>query len=130
MIPKSPLTNAHILVVDDEPSILSICREALQLHNYRVLTASDGIDAIAQYTQHKTEISAVLIDMMMPELGGEGAITTLKLLNPEVKIIASSGIASNQALAESAGAKDRFLAKPFTADDLLNVIHHVLTTTA
>jgi two-component system, cell cycle sensor histidine kinase and response regulator CckA len=119
-----------ILVVDDESSILAICREALQLHNYRVLTASDGIDAIAQYAQHKTEISAVLIDMMMPELGGEGAITTLKLLNPHVKIIASSGIASNQAFAEAAGAENRFLAKPFTADDLLNVIHHVLTTAA
>jgi two-component system, cell cycle sensor histidine kinase and response regulator CckA len=115
-----------ILVVDDEPSILSICKEALQLHNYRVLTATDGIDAIAQYAQHKTEISVVLMDMMMPELGGEGAIKTLKLLNPQAKIIATSGIISNQGLAEAAGAEATFLSKPFSADDLLSILHSVL----
>jgi two-component system, cell cycle sensor histidine kinase and response regulator CckA len=116
-----------ILVVDDESSILSICKEALELHNYRVLTATDGIDAIAQYVQHKTEISVVLMDMMMPELGGEGAIRTLKLLNPQVKIIATSGIATNQGLAEAAGAEAVFLSKPFTVDDLLDVVHCVLS---
>jgi two-component system, cell cycle sensor histidine kinase and response regulator CckA len=115
-----------ILVVDDESSILSICEEALELHNYRVMTATDGIDAIAQYVQHKTEISVVLMDMMMPELGGEGAIKTLKLLNPQVKVIATSGIAANQGAAEAAGAEKVFLSKPFTVDDLLNVLHRVL----
>jgi two-component system, cell cycle sensor histidine kinase and response regulator CckA len=115
-----------ILVVDDESSILSICQEALELHNYRVLTATDGIDAIAQYVQHKAEISAVIMDMMMPELGGEGAIKTLKLLNPQVKIIATSGIATNQGSAEAAGAEKVFLSKPFTVDDLLSVLHSVL----
>jgi two-component system, cell cycle sensor histidine kinase and response regulator CckA len=115
-----------ILVADDEPSILSICKETLQLHNYRVLTATDGIDAIAQYAQHKTEVSVVLMDMMMPELGGEGAIKTLKLLNPQAKIIATSGITANQGLAEAAGAEATFLSKPFSANDLLNILHGVL----
>jgi two-component system, cell cycle sensor histidine kinase and response regulator CckA len=115
-----------ILVVDDESSILSICKEALELHNYRVLTAADGIDAIAQYVQHKNEISVVLMDMMMPELGGEGAIKTLKLLNPQVKIIATSGIATNQGVAKAAGAEAVFLSKPFTVDDLLSVLHCAL----
>lgn len=115
-----------ILVVDDEPSILSVCKEALQLHNYRVLTATDGIDAIAQYAQHRAEISVVLMDMMMPELGGERAIKTLKLLNPQAKIIATSGITANQGLAEAAGAEVTFLSKPFSTDDLLNILHGVL----
>jgi two-component system, cell cycle sensor histidine kinase and response regulator CckA len=118
-----------IFVVDDESSILCICKEALELHNYQVLTATDGIDAIAQYVQHKAEISVVLMDMMMPELGGEGAIKTLKLLNPQVKIIATSGIAANQCSAEAAGAEKVFLSKPFTVDDLLNVLHRVLAAT-
>jgi two-component system, cell cycle sensor histidine kinase and response regulator CckA len=115
-----------ILVVDDESSILSICKAALELHNYQVLTATDGIDAIAQYAEHKTEISVAIMDMMMPELGGAGAIRTLKLLNPQVKIIATSGIAANQESAEAAGAEKVFLTKPFTVDDLLNVLHCVL----
>jgi CheY-like chemotaxis protein len=68
----------------------------------------------------------VLMDMMMPELGGEGAIKTLKLLNPQVKIIATSGITANQGVAEAAGAEATFLSKPFSADDLLNILHGVL----
>jgi two-component system, cell cycle sensor histidine kinase and response regulator CckA len=124
--PKFPAGSGEsILIVDDETPILAISKETLQIYNYRVLTASNGFDAIAQYAQHQNEISAVLMDMMMPEMGGEGAIRTLQLLNPQIKIIASSGIASNQGLAEAAGAK-AFLSKPFTADNLLNTLKRVL----
>jgi two-component system, cell cycle sensor histidine kinase and response regulator CckA len=114
-----------ILVVDDETPILAISKETLKIYNYRVLTANNGIEAIAQYAQYQDKISAVVMDMMMPEMGGEMAIQTLRLMNPQVKIIAFSGIVSNQGLAEAAGAK-AFLAKPFTANDLLNTLHRVL----
>lgn len=114
-----------ILVVDDEPSILEISKEVLQIYNYRVLTANNGIDAIAQYAQHQDEISVVLIDMMMPEMGGEGAMQTLRLMNPQVKIIASSGIETNKGLAEAAGAK-AFLSKPYSMQDLLETLHEVI----
>jgi two-component system, cell cycle sensor histidine kinase and response regulator CckA len=114
-----------ILVVDDEPSILEISKEVLQIYNYRVLTASNGIDAIAQYAQHQDEISVVLIDMMMPEMGGEGAMRTLQLMNSQVKIIASSGIETNKGLAEAAGAK-AFLSKPYSMQDLLGTLHDVI----
>jgi two-component system, cell cycle sensor histidine kinase and response regulator CckA len=114
-----------ILVVDDETPILTISKETLQFYNYRVLTANNGIDAIAQYAQHQNEISLVLMDMMMPEMGGEKAIQTLRLMNPQVKIIASSGIESNKEVAAAVGAK-AFLSKPFTSDDLLNTLHRVL----
>jgi two-component system, cell cycle sensor histidine kinase and response regulator CckA len=114
-----------ILIVDDETPILAISKETLQIYNYRVLTAKNGIDAIAQYALHQDEISAVLIDMMMPEMAGEKAIQTLRLMNPQVKIIASSGIASNKALAEAAGAK-AFLAKPYSIKDLLETLHETI----
>jgi two-component system, cell cycle sensor histidine kinase and response regulator CckA len=114
-----------ILVVDDETPILTISKETLQFYNYQVLTANNGIDAIAQYAQHQNEISLVLMDMMMPEMGGEKAIQTLRLMNPRVKIIASSGIESNKEVAAAVGAK-AFLSKPFTSDDLLNTLHRVL----
>jgi CheY-like chemotaxis protein len=65
------------------------------------------------------------MDMMMPEMGGEKAIQTLRLMNPQVKIIASSGIESNKEVAAAVGAK-AFLSKPFTSDDLLNTLHRVL----
>jgi two-component system, cell cycle sensor histidine kinase and response regulator CckA len=114
-----------ILVVDDETPILAISKETLQIYNYRVLTANNGIEAIAQYAQHQDEISAVLMDMTMPEMSGEGAIQTLQLMNHQVKIIASSGIESNRALAQAAGAKT-FLSKPYSVQDLLGTLHEVI----
>jgi two-component system, cell cycle sensor histidine kinase and response regulator CckA len=104
---------------------LTISKETLQFYNYRVLTANNGIDAIAQYVQHQNEISLVLMDMMMPEMGKEKAIQTLRLMNPQVEIIASSGIESNKEVTAAVGAK-AFLSKPFTSDDLLNTLHRVL----
>jgi two-component system, cell cycle sensor histidine kinase and response regulator CckA len=114
-----------ILVVDDEAPILAMFTETLQIYNYRVLTASDGIDAIAQYALHRDEISVVLMDMMMPEMGGEEAMRTLQLMNSQVKIIASSGIETNKGLAEAAGAK-AFLSKPYSMQNLLGALHEVI----
>jgi two-component system, cell cycle sensor histidine kinase and response regulator CckA len=123
---RPPVGNGElILVVDDEPPILAISKETLQIYNYRVLTANNGFDAIAQYAQHQDEISVVLMDMMMPEMGGEGAMQTLRLMNPQVKIIASSGIALNQGLAKAAGAK-AFLSKPYSMQDLLGTLHEAI----
>jgi two-component system, cell cycle sensor histidine kinase and response regulator CckA len=116
-------------VVDDEPQILAISKEILHIYHYRVLTANNGIDAIAQYAQHQDEISIVLMDMMMPEMGGEGAIQILRRINPHVEIIASSGIASNKAQAEAAGAK-AFLSKPYAIQALLSTLHKVLSEKA
>jgi two-component system, cell cycle sensor histidine kinase and response regulator CckA len=118
-----------ILVVDDEPQILAISKEILHIYNYRVLTANNGIDAIAQYAQHQHEISVVLMDMMMPKMGGEGAIQILRQMNPHVEIIASSGIASNKAQAQAAGVK-AFLSKPYAIQALLSTLHEVLNKKA
>jgi two-component system, cell cycle sensor histidine kinase and response regulator CckA len=131
---EAPQLNAGngelILVVDDEPQILAISKEVLQLYNYRVLSVNNGIEAIAQYAQHQNaqhqnKISVVLMDMMMPEMGGEGAIQILRSMNPQVKIIASSGIASNETLAKAAGVT-AFLSKPYAIKELLGTLHEVL----
>ena len=115
-----------ILVVDDELAIRKITQTSLETYNYKVLTASDGIEAIALYAQHKNEISTVLMDMMMPSMDGPTAIRILKKMNPQVKIIAVSGLASSDkvAVAMDTGVK-AFLAKPYTARELLNTINAV-----
>jgi two-component system, cell cycle sensor histidine kinase and response regulator CckA len=132
---EAPQLNAGngelILVVDDEPQILAISKEVLQIYNYRVLSVNNGIEAIAQYAQHQNaqhqnKISVVLMDMMMPEMGGEGAIQILRSMNPQVKIIASSGIASNETLAKAAGVT-AFLSKPYAIKELLGTLHEVLS---
>lgn len=116
-----------ILVVDDEAAIREIIKTSLEAHNYRVLTAADGIDAIAIYVQHRAEISVVMVDMLMPAMDGMTAIRTLQKLNPEVKVIATSGLAANdRSLASVSDRVGAFLVKPYTAQELLGTIRRLL----
>ncbi len=118
-----------ILVVDDEAAICQVTKTSLETYNYKVSTASDGIEAIALYAQHKDEIGVVLMDMMMPVMDGITTIRTLKKINPHVKVIAVSGLASSDKVnaARSAGVK-AFLSKPYTAVELLKTINTFLST--
>ncbi len=118
-----------ILVVDDEEPIRNITTNSLETHAYRVLTACDGIEAIALYAQHREEISTVIVDMMMPSMDGPTTIRMLQRINPDVKIIGVSGLVSSNKVnvATSAGIK-AFLNKPYTAAELLKTIRKVLGT--
>lgn len=116
-----------ILVVDDEDSIREITRISLETHDYKVLSASDGVEAIALYVQHKKDIKAVLVDMMMPSMDGITTIRTLEKINPQVKVIAVSGISSTSQLAELVSSSVKsFLPKPYTSEELLKNLHVVL----
>jgi two-component system, cell cycle sensor histidine kinase and response regulator CckA len=116
-----------ILVVDDEAAITQITKTTLEIHNYRVLTAQDGIEGLALYTQHKEEIRVVLMDIMMPSMPGATVIRTLQRINPQVQIIAMSGLVSAEALAQTTGTGIQgFLPKPFSAKDLLKILQGVL----
>ncbi|BCL33776.1 PAS domain S-box protein [Nostoc sp. MS1] len=116
-----------ILIVDDEAPICEIAKMILQDNNYNVLTASNGIEAIALYAQNKHRINVVIMDMMMPEMDGITAIRTLKKMNSQVRIVASSGINSDETLSQAAiVGVEQVLPKPFTAKDLLNCLHHLL----
>jgi len=116
-----------ILIVDDEAPIREITKTSLETYNYRAIAASDGIDAIVLYAQHKDEISVVLLDMMMPIMDGITTIRTLQKINPQVKIIAVSGLETNEPMATSLGVKI-FLPKPYTAQDLLKNINKLLSS--
>ena len=116
-----------ILVIDDEYSIRDITRQTLQAFGYRVLTARDGAEAIALYAPQSRDIALVLTDMMMPILDGAATIQVLRRINPDIRIIASSGVdsADHEARSTSSGTGD-FLLKPYTAQTLLTRIREVL----
>ncbi|SRR5579883_1416298 len=114
-----------VLVVDDEAKILEINKTTLEKYNYRVITAHDGIEAIAMYAQHQNEISIVLVDMMMPEMDGLTTIRTLQKMNPAVKVIASSGLVESKQLSQESGITT-FLPKPYTIKQLLQALHSLL----
>ncbi|NDJ24492.1 response regulator [Nostoc sp. B(2019)] len=117
-----------ILVVDDEPAIQEITKTSLETHNYQTIIANDGIEAIALYAKHADKISAVLMDIMLPTLDGLTAIRTLQKINPQVKIVATSGLMSNNKIGTIAGiGVTTFLPKPYTVNELLLALQKVMS---
>ena len=114
-----------ILVVDDELAIGELIKTTLETYNYRVITANDGATAIAIYADRQQEIASVLIDMMMPVVDGLTTVATLRKINPDLPIVAMSGLKSTESVerAERFGCH-YFLAKPFTVNDLLQTIRN------
>jgi len=116
-----------VMVVDDEDAVRQITRETLEAFGYRVLQASNGVEAIALYTARQNEIDVVLTDMMMPVMDGPTMILVLTRLNPQVRIIAASGlyVDSMRAKATAAGVT-HFLPKPYAADAMLQALRTLI----
>jgi len=114
-----------ILVVDDEEAVREITRATLETYGYRVVTAVDGTDAMAQFIERRNEIALVVTDMVMPYMDGAATIRALRKIDPGLGIILVSGLAQNAENA-SDGQGVAFLPKPYTAHELLQAIRHTL----
>jgi PAS domain S-box-containing protein len=123
-----PLGNGElILVVDDEEAIREITRGTLEAFGYKVITANDGTEALALYADKKNEIAVVLTDMVMPFMDGPATIRALQRMNPDVRIIAASGLGGGQRGGEGVlEGVAVFLNKPYTAEKLLKTLAQVL----
>jgi PAS domain S-box-containing protein len=118
-----------ILVVDDEAPIREVTKASLETYHYRVLTAGDGVEAIALYVQHQQDIRLVIVDMMMPSIDGPTTIRTLQEIEPQVKIIAVSGLLHNYKSASMGHLGiHSFLPKPYTIRELLKAVHEALSS--
>jgi PAS domain S-box-containing protein len=123
-----------VLIVDDEPDIISGMSVALQNQNYRVLIAKNGQEAIDSIKTNGKSVNIVVTDLMMPEMDGLTLIRGLRASNPDLCIIASSGLsadAGGRARAQelhSMGVRS-FLSKPYTAEKLLTALHDLLHPT-
>ncbi len=120
-----------VLIVDDEPEVVSGMKEMLEKQNYRVLVAKNGLEALAVMQRHRTAIDVVVTDVMMPEMDGVEMIRVLRKLHPRLKIIASSGLGTEREGSLRAGELrslnvKSFLAKPYTVDKLLAALHGLL----
>ncbi|MDI1315596.1 PAS domain S-box protein [Prosthecobacter sp.] len=122
-----------ILVVDDEEVIREVVQKTLCAHGYRVITAGDGTEAIAQFSQNRGEVKAVLTDIMMPFMDGVTLSRTLKKMDPSVQIIATSGMGSAKGRQDKATALaslqiNTFLNKPYSANEILTAISELLAS--
>ena len=112
-----------ILLVDDEKSILETGQETLSFYGYKILTAGNGEQAIEIYKVQKDNIQLVILDLNMPGKGGKVCLSELIAINPQVKVLITSGYSSSQQIAEliNTGATE-FISKPYHQDDLLIAI--------
>jgi two-component system cell cycle sensor histidine kinase/response regulator CckA len=118
-----------ILVVDDEPFVLEISRKMLEAMGYSVIKASSGKDALNIYASQRHSISLVILDIIMPDMGGQETFEHLKMIDEGVRVIVSSGYSregqADRLLAE--GCKG-FLQKPFRINALSQTVRHILDT--
>lgn len=120
----------RILLVDDEQSILETGRDTLCLHGYHVATAESGEQALNLYLEEKDQIDLVILDLIMPGGGGKKCLLDLKTINPDVKVLMTSGYANEVQTDDlmAAGAAG-FLLKPYRPEDLLFMIRQALGKT-
>ncbi len=86
-----PAGTETILVVDDEEAVQALGRGVLELCGYTVLIAEDGLQALEVYQAHRREIPLVVLDVIMPQMGGRECLRRLRELNPQVKVLISTG---------------------------------------
>ena len=127
-LPESTLKGTEtILLVDDEEKIIDVGERTLRKMGYQVLSARNGKEAIAHYEKNQSKIDIVVLDMIMPEMGGGETYDRLKAINPDVKVILSSGYSVNGQAAEilKRGC-DGFIQKPFKMRELSEKIRETL----
>jgi PAS domain S-box-containing protein len=127
-MPKEVLKGVEmVLLVDDEDSIVDVGEEILHMMGYQVLSARSGKEAVELYQKNQATIDIVVLDMIMPEMGGEETYDKLKEINPKVKILLSSGYSIDGKAKEilEKGC-DGFIQKPFTIEELSQKIREVL----
>ena len=118
-----------VLVIDDDPHVRELCRDLLVLLGYSVLSAADGSEGIKIFRELKDRISVVIIDMIMPKIGGGEVYEILKAIEPDVRVILSSGyspegISGIDALLDK-GVR-RFIQKPFSRLSLGRAVKEAL----
>lgn len=115
-----------VLLVDDEVLILEMARATLESYGYRVLTAAGGAKALAAYQQHRDEVQVVVLDMMMPEMDGPATMKALRAMDPQVRVVASSGFQRPGAAWETIEGVQAFLPKPYSDEQILRTLRKVL----
>lgn len=117
-LPAKPLSGLA-LVVDDEKPVLKVCTKMLSLCGFTVITACDGVDAVAKFREHADEIVVVLMDLTMPNMDGITAMNEIHGIRPDAKVILSSGFNKDELSERLTGQPPSgFIRKPYS----MNVI--------
>jgi PAS domain S-box-containing protein len=124
---ESSKTKARILIVDDEQDLRLILSEILEHLGFTVFTCKDGLDAVEYYKLHHENIDAVIVDLVMPRMGGHECIKLLKQIDPSARILVSSGynlVSDTQQIIAKGIAG--FIQKPYLASEISRILFETL----
>jgi CheY-like chemotaxis protein len=119
--------NGIVLVVDDEQYVREAIRRTLEAAGYTIVCAEGWSDALQLVQSLGTQIELAIVDMTMPEVGGDEVARRLRHLNPKLRVIATSGYAEAEVRAKFVGRMDAFLAKPWRVDGLRQLVASVMS---
>jgi two-component system, cell cycle sensor histidine kinase and response regulator CckA len=116
-----------VLLVDDEEFVKQLGVRILTKHGYTVLQAKNGKEALDLFKKEGSQISLVILDLIMPEMGGTECLKELLKIDPQVNVLVASGYSADASVKETIqiGAKG-FVSKPFRVKELLRNVHRVL----
>jgi two-component system, cell cycle sensor histidine kinase and response regulator CckA len=116
-----------ILLVDDDDRVREMGRQLIEIGGYKMLIARSGEEALEIYAAQRDDISIVILDLIMPGMGGHRCLEELLLIDPEVKVLVASGYSSNGLTHDQKGRGAKgFISKPYDAKDILAAIRKVL----
>ena len=116
-----------ILLIDDEETVLEVAVKVLKKMGYTVLEAQSGKQGVDIFAKHKDNIDLVILDMIMPDMGGGEAFDRIKEIDPRVKVLLSSGYSiDGQAGEIMKRGCDGFIQKPFKANALSEKLKQLL----
>ncbi|MCK5164381.1 MAG: response regulator [Desulfobacula sp.] len=124
---KLILGNESVLLVDDEERILTVGREICKALGYSVITAASGKEGLKIYKERKDKINLVILDMIMPEMNGLETFLKLKKLNPNIKVLLSTGYSIDEKAQEMLrqGCKG-YILKPYSVIDFSHKLREIL----
>ena len=116
-----------ILLVEDEDMVSDVTTRILERGGYTVLTAVNGKEALNLYLKKRDKIFLVILDLLMPEMGGKECLGKLQQIDPNLKILVTSGYYINGIAKEiiDSGAKG-FICKPYDSKRLLTAVREIL----
>ncbi|MBW1701829.1 MAG: response regulator [Deltaproteobacteria bacterium] len=116
-----------VLLIDDEEMIVDVGRQMLEEIGYRVLIATNGKEALSIYQENRDQVDIIILDIIMPDMGGTETYDRLRKINPHIKVLLSSGYSID---GEATEILDRgcngFIQKPFSMKELSQQIRQVL----
>lgn len=128
---KAEMPRGHgetVLVIDDEPGVREVVRSLLKIYGYTPLVAEDGVSGIALFREQHAKVAVVVTDMMMPGIQGPEVVRELRSINPDVRVVAMSGVISERGEISEEPGRLVFLAKPMTGAELLGAVQRVIRT--